>query len=156
MARWEHLHCGSVHEGAIAPPAACPSCAGAPHLSPSPGWRWLAPLTERERAGSLPASRRSRRRIGTEQRRRIHGRDGWRCLGCGSTDKDSLTIDHVIPVSRGGGKADENLQTMCGERNCRKGAAMNWVRPLRADDPERSEAQRGRPDRLVTAISQLA
>jgi len=49
---------------------------------------------------------------------RIFTRDGWRCVSCGASD--ALTVDHVIPKSRGGDNQDENLQTMCRRCNGRK------------------------------------
>ena len=51
--------------------------------------------------------------------RRIWDRDGWQCVTCG-TSKD-LTVDHVVPVSKGGSDEDDNLQTMCRSCNARKG-----------------------------------
>jgi len=40
------------------------------------------------------------------------------CLKCGSTD--DLTVDHVIPKSKGGGNNWKNLQTLCSECNQEK------------------------------------
>jgi 5-methylcytosine-specific restriction endonuclease McrA len=42
-------------------------------------------------------------------------RDGHTCVYCGS--KNNLTIDHMIPKSRGGRDEWENLVTACGECN---------------------------------------
>lgn len=52
-------------------------------------------------------------------RRRILKRDGNKCLRCGS--KNNLTLDHIIPVAKGGIKAKWNLQTLCGKCNSYKG-----------------------------------
>lgn len=52
-------------------------------------------------------------------RHRINKRDGWRCISCGS--QDDLTVDHIIPQSRGGCHDDANLQTLCAACNCAKG-----------------------------------
>lgn len=41
-------------------------------------------------------------------------RDG-RCLRCGKIE--GLTIDHVVPLSKGGTNDDDNLQTLCNECN---------------------------------------
>ena len=49
----------------------------------------------------------------------IFRRDGMKCLYCEST-KD-LTIDHVIPKSRGGQNTWENLATCCSKCNNKKG-----------------------------------
>ena len=45
-------------------------------------------------------------------------RDGFRCQYCGTLK--SLTIDHVIPVSRGGKSTFENCVTACKYCNNRK------------------------------------
>jgi hypothetical protein len=55
-------------------------------------------------------------------RERIFTRDGWRCRTCGTIER--LQVDHVIPRSRGGSNADENLQTLCQPCNIRKGAKL--------------------------------
>jgi 5-methylcytosine-specific restriction endonuclease McrA len=46
-------------------------------------------------------------------------RDGYTCQYCG--DKTGLTIDHVVPVSRGGKSAFENCVTACKDCNNKKG-----------------------------------
>jgi 5-methylcytosine-specific restriction endonuclease McrA len=52
---------------------------------------------------------------------RILKRDEYRCVLCGRSPAThaglSLQIDHVIPVSRGGGDEEANLRTLCGECN---------------------------------------
>ena len=45
-------------------------------------------------------------------RRALFARDGWRCVYCG-TSGGRLTLDHVIPRSRGGGSVWENVVTSC-------------------------------------------
>ena len=52
-------------------------------------------------------------------RTNIFKRDGERCVYCGTT-KD-LTIDHVIPRSKGGTESWENLVTACHSCNSKKG-----------------------------------
>jgi 5-methylcytosine-specific restriction endonuclease McrA len=52
-------------------------------------------------------------------RRALFARDGWRCQYCGSTGK--LTLDHVVPRSRGGESDWENVVTSCSPCNLRKG-----------------------------------
>ena len=49
----------------------------------------------------------------------IYKRDGHKCQYCGSTK--NLTIDHIIPRSRGGEDTWENLVVACMPCNTRKG-----------------------------------
>ncbi len=55
-------------------------------------------------------------------RRAILARDGFRCQYCGSTHH--LTIDHIVPRSRGGITSWENVITSCAICNVRKGACL--------------------------------
>lgn len=48
----------------------------------------------------------------------IFMRDGHKCVRCGSTDR--LTVDHIIPIVRGGTNDEANLQTLCGPCNSGK------------------------------------
>ena len=49
----------------------------------------------------------------------IYKRDGYSCQYCGSTR--DLTIDHVIPRSKGGEDTWENLVACCDKCNAAKG-----------------------------------
>src|SRR5207247_4015080 len=51
-------------------------------------------------------------------RRALFARDGWRCVYCG-TSGGRLTLDHVIPRSRGGESIWENVVTSCAPCNLR-------------------------------------
>ena len=53
-------------------------------------------------------------------RRALFARDGWRCVYCGSSS-GRLTLDHVVPRSRGGDSVWENVVTSCAPCNHRKG-----------------------------------
>ncbi|HEX2110039.1 MAG TPA: HNH endonuclease [Gaiellaceae bacterium] len=53
-------------------------------------------------------------------RRALFARDGWRCQYCG-TEGGKLTLDHVVPRSRGGESIWENVVTSCSPCNLRKG-----------------------------------
>lgn len=63
--------------------------------------------------------RAERRRL---SRRAVLARDGYRCQYCGGTRH--LTLDHVIPRSRGGSTTWENVVTSCAPCNTRKGASL--------------------------------
>lgn len=52
-------------------------------------------------------------------RRAVFARDGWECQYCGR--KGSLTMDHVVPRSKGGGTTWENVVACCANCNRRKG-----------------------------------
>ncbi|MCW9681409.1 HNH endonuclease [Dolichospermum planctonicum UHCC 0167] len=54
-------------------------------------------------------------------RRNILHRDGHTCQYCGYTG-DKLTLDHVIPRSRGGGDTWENIVAACVCCNVKKGS----------------------------------
>ncbi len=53
-------------------------------------------------------------------RRVLFARDGWRCVYCG-TSNGRLTLDHVVPRSRGGASTWENVVTACAPCNLDKG-----------------------------------
>ena len=52
-------------------------------------------------------------------RQNIFKRDGHHCQYCGTTE--DLTLDHVLPKSRGGKTSWDNLATACKRCNSRKG-----------------------------------
>ena len=53
-------------------------------------------------------------------RKAVLARDSWTCQYCGKT-KPGLTVDHVIPRSRGGESIWENIVAACAVCNRRKG-----------------------------------
>ena len=53
-------------------------------------------------------------------RPRIYKRDNYECVYCGSNK--NLTLDHVMPKSRGGGNEWTNLVTSCFKCNLKKGS----------------------------------
>jgi 5-methylcytosine-specific restriction endonuclease McrA len=52
-------------------------------------------------------------------RHKIYKRDGHKCVYCGNSKQ--LTIDHLIPKSKGGKNTWENLVTCCSRCNVKKG-----------------------------------
>jgi hypothetical protein len=63
---------------------------------------------------SVPNRKKKARRISSSKRLKVFERDEWRCRFCGA--QNDLVIDHIFPVSKGGGNQIENLQTLC--KNC--------------------------------------
>ena len=55
-------------------------------------------------------------------RRAVFARDGWACQYCGS--RSNLTVDHVVPRSKGGISSWDNIVASCAPCNRRKGDAL--------------------------------
>ena len=53
-------------------------------------------------------------------RENVFKRDGYECVYCGDNNHRTLTIDHVIPQSKGGGNTWDNLVTACKKCNGEK------------------------------------
>jgi hypothetical protein len=66
-------------------------------------------------------------------RNMIHKRDNYECNYCGS--HENLTVDHIIPASRGGMDTWENLTSCCVSCNGKKGSRT----PEEANMPLRSK-----------------
>lgn len=52
----------------------------------------------------------------------VWSRDGGACIKCGT--REQLQFDHVIPHSRGGSDAAENIQILCRPCNLAKSASL--------------------------------
>ena len=77
----------------------------------------------RERVGRQP--------IPGHLRHKVFQRDGYRCVECGATNKETtLEIDHIIPVSKGGTNDINNLQTLCKACNRAKSATIWDNKPI--------------------------
>lgn len=57
--------------------------------------------------------------VNAKKRLSVFRRDRFRCVVCGRND--DLTVDHILPISKGGTDEEKNLQTMCQRCNLRKG-----------------------------------
>ncbi len=68
-------------------------------------------------------------------RRVLFARDEWRCQYCGTVGK--LTLDHVVPRSRGGDSVWENVVTSCAPCNMRKGDRLPEEVHMRPRTPPR-------------------
>lgn len=60
----------------------------------------------------------SERNIKWRDRHIVYQRDGYKCINCG--DNYDLTVDHIIPYSKGGKCDISNYQTLCFRCNLRK------------------------------------
>jgi len=73
-------------------------------------------------------------------RRAVFARDGWTCQYCGS--RSSLTVDHVVPRSKGGSSTWDNIVASCAPCNRRKGdsllrhVGMHLLRQPRVPGPQ--------------------
>lgn len=75
------------------------------------------------------AAKRARKRIVTQSVNvdLIYKRDGYKCVECKSKvvksktyKPNQATIDHIIPIAKGGSHTIDNLQTMCQSCNSKK------------------------------------
>ena len=72
-------------------------------------------------------------------RRALFARDGWRCVYCG-TASGRLTLDHIVPRSRGGESVWENVVTACAPCNHKKGNRLLEEVNMELQQPPRSPA----------------
>ncbi|MDK2970318.1 MAG: hypothetical protein PWP23_73 [Candidatus Sumerlaeota bacterium] len=64
-------------------------------------------------------------------RRNIYIRDGYKCQYCGrKPPREELTIDHVVPRSRGGRSEWENVVLACQSCNAKKGNRLLQDTPM--------------------------
>lgn len=80
----------------------------------------------------------------TEQRRRILDRDGWLCCWCGADLTHygaKPTVDHIIPLARGGTRDDDNCMAAC--------APCNYSRNNDGSAPKRLKRDKLIPDRRI-------
>jgi 5-methylcytosine-specific restriction endonuclease McrA len=67
-------------------------------------------------------------------RRAVFARDAWTCQYCGHR-RGNLTVDHVVPRSKGGASSWDNIVACCAPCNRRKGDRLPGqagMRPRRA------------------------
>lgn len=65
----------------------------------------------------------SRRKINKQVKKKIFHRDG-KCLKCGLLFSWEFTLDHIVPLSKGGTNEEFNLQTLCDNCNRDKGSQI--------------------------------
>jgi 5-methylcytosine-specific restriction endonuclease McrA len=94
----------------------CPVCR---HLPPCPHGRRVRPPEQRRGRGTYAWQKLSKQVLADW--RRVHG--DW-CPGWGRASHytRNLTVDHVLPLARGGDLTAGPLAVLCARCNARKGA----------------------------------
>lgn len=82
----------------------------------------------RERKAQMKRQRQLHHQLRRVLRRELIARDGRKCAACGATS--GLTIDHIIPISKGGKTELSNLQLLCSEHNREK---SDWIMDFRPE-----------------------
>lgn len=74
-----------------------------------------------------PEKKSKRKALSGKTRLDVMERDDYKCQMCGRTVEDGvkLHIDHIVPVSKGGGNDIDNLQVLCHECNLAKHDRMD-------------------------------
>ena len=113
----------SHRRGAVVTEFICEECGAKPQLAiiQHKGCTYLewVEITSKPKLEPEPATK--RQPIKPSIRFQVLKRDGYRCQMCGVTAQDGakLEIDHIHPVSKGGGNELSNLQVLC--RDCNAG-----------------------------------
>ena len=129
------------------PKCTCKECGSAYHNTLY--WRNTsacsdACLSNRKKKHIKKARRNKKKKFGNHKKRaqhygveyervnrlKVYNRDNWTCVSCGikvETTKEyaphQASIDHIIPMSKGGSHTYNNLQTMCVTCNSLKGVS---------------------------------
>ncbi len=65
-----------------------------------------------------------------EQWQLLKGRYNYQCLCCGKSEPEiKLTVDHVVPLSKGGSNSIDNIQPLCSVCNSQKHTKILDFRP---------------------------
>ena len=66
--------------------------------------------------------KRARPKFSDREKDALYKEQGGKCKGCGKKfSKENLTVDHIVPLSKGGSERLNNLQALCGHCNSVKG-----------------------------------
>jgi hypothetical protein len=73
-----------------------------------------------DREGSTQET--ARKRIPEKVRIKVWRRDGGKCARCG--ERQRLEYDHIVPVAKGGGNTERNVELLCEKCNRSKGSRI--------------------------------
>ena len=89
-----------------------------------------------------------RKPIGNSKRFEIFKRDKFTCQYCGNhPPKTILELDHIIPVSKGGGNEEDNLATSCFE--CNRGKAARSLNTAPKSLKDKAEQIKEADEQLI-------
>lgn len=72
----------------------------------------------------------TRRKFSHEERLQIYNKFGGRCAYCGcDLDYEEMTIDHILPIYRGGTNYPANLNPCC--KSCNRYKSSNTIEEFR-------------------------
>jgi 5-methylcytosine-specific restriction endonuclease McrA len=87
--------------------------------------KWVGKNKDKARHIDRKQHARRKQAIGShtlEEWNEIKKAQNYRCAKCGK--KKKLTIDHIIPLSKGGTHYRDNIQALCKSCNCKKSNKM--------------------------------
>ncbi len=88
-------------------------------------WRQTFPEKHAENQNRRRARKRNAPRIEKIDRIALIERDNWTCYLCGCIcTSEDVTLDHVVPLSKGGSHTSDNLRVACFTCNLRKGSKL--------------------------------
>ena len=65
-------------------------------------------------------------RVNPQVKLNVIRRDNFKCIYCGTggSQKNFLTVDHVLPLSKGGTNVQTNIACCCRECNAKKNSML--------------------------------